>query len=131
MFHVSPFPKYCHRCFNPIQNIFIAGKINYKSPLLYESLSEVCFQYTFMYIMNSAILLRPECRQAVSSDDFLKQASSCFLPSTVQPVCVQSCLTLCDPVDYSPPGSSVHGISQARIPEQVAISFSGSSRSRN
>ena len=27
----------------------------------------------------------------------------------------QSCLTLCDPVDYSPPGSSVHGISQARI----------------
>ena len=27
----------------------------------------------------------------------------------------QSCLTLCDPVDYSPPGSSVHGILQARI----------------
>ena len=27
-----------------------------------------------------------------------------------------SCLTLCDPLDYSPPGSSVHGILQARIP---------------
>ena len=27
----------------------------------------------------------------------------------------QSCLTLCDPVDYSPPDSSVHGIFQARI----------------
>ena len=27
----------------------------------------------------------------------------------------QSCLTLCDPMDYSPPGSSVHGIFQARI----------------
>ena len=36
----------------------------------------------------------------------------------------QSCLTLCDPMDCSPPGSSVHGISQARIPEWVAISFS-------
>ena len=36
----------------------------------------------------------------------------------------QSCLTLCDPVDYSPPGSSVHGILQARILEWVAISFS-------
>ena len=29
----------------------------------------------------------------------------------------QSCLTLCDPTDYSPPRSSVHGILQARIPE--------------
>ena len=36
----------------------------------------------------------------------------------------QSCLTLCDPVDCSPPGSSVHGILQARILEWVAISFS-------
>ena len=36
----------------------------------------------------------------------------------------QSCPTLCDPVDYSWPGSSVHGILQARILEWVAISFS-------
>ena len=35
------------------------------------------------------------------------------------------CLTLCGPVDCSPPGSSVHVISQARILEWVAISFSG------
>ena len=44
----------------------------------------------------------------------------------------QSCPTLCDPVDCSLPGSSVHGILQARILEWVAISFSrGSSRPRN
>ena len=36
----------------------------------------------------------------------------------------QLCLTLCEPVDYSPPGSSVHGIFQARTLEWVAISFS-------
>ena len=36
----------------------------------------------------------------------------------------QSCLTLCDPVDCSPPGSSIHGILQARILEWIAISFS-------
>ena len=36
----------------------------------------------------------------------------------------QSCPTLCDPVDCSPPGSCVHGILQARILEWVAISFS-------
>ena len=33
----------------------------------------------------------------------------------------QSCPTLCDPVDYSPPGSSIHGISQARILEWVWV----------
>ena len=36
----------------------------------------------------------------------------------------QSCLTLCDPMDCSLPGSSVHGILQARILEWVTISFS-------
>ena len=37
---------------------------------------------------------------------------------------LQSCLTLCDPIDGSPPGSSIPGILQARILEWVAISFS-------
>ena len=37
---------------------------------------------------------------------------------------LQSCLTLCDPIDSSPPGFSVPGILQARILEWVAISFS-------
>ena len=36
---------------------------------------------------------------------------------------LQLCPTLCDPIESSPPGSSVHGISQARILEWVAISF--------
>ena len=41
----------------------------------------------------------------------------------------QYCLTLCDPVDCSPPGPSVLGILQARILERVVICFSrGSSR---
>ena len=44
---------------------------------------------------------------------------------------VQSCPTLCDFMDCSPPGSSVHRTSQARILEGVAICFSrGSSRLR-
>ena len=36
----------------------------------------------------------------------------------------QLCLTLSDPMDYSPPGSSVHGIFQARVLESGAIAFS-------
>ena len=37
---------------------------------------------------------------------------------------LQSCPTLCDPIDGSPPGSPVPGILQARVLEWVAISFS-------
>ena len=45
---------------------------------------------------------------------------------------LQSCLTLCDPMDCYPPGSSVHGILQARILEWVAMPFSrGSSQHRD
>ena len=36
----------------------------------------------------------------------------------------QSCSTLCDPMDCSPPGSSIYGIFQARVLEWVVISFS-------
>ena len=43
-----------------------------------------------------------------------------------------SVMTVCDPMDYSPPGSSVHGVFQVRILEWVAISFSRlSSQPRN
>ena len=37
---------------------------------------------------------------------------------------LQLCLTLCDPMDCSHPGSSIHGIFQARVLEWVAIAFS-------
>ena len=41
---------------------------------------------------------------------------------------LQSCLTLCDPIDRSPPGSPVPGILQARTLEWVAISFSNAGK---
>ena len=47
-------------------------------------------------------------------------------------MCANSCLTLCNPMNYSPPLSAVHGISQARRLEWIDISSSkGSSRSRD
>ena len=42
----------------------------------------------------------------------------------VKVLVTQLCLTLCNPMDCSPPGSSVHRVFQARILEWVAISFS-------
>ena len=43
---------------------------------------------------------------------------------------LQSCLTLCDPIDSSPPGSPVPGILQATTLEWVAISFSNAVRGK-
>ena len=51
------------------------------------------------------------------------ESAESITESEAKVVVAQSCLTLCDPMDCSPPGSSVHGILQARILEWVAISF--------
>ena len=83
-------------------------------------------------------------RQCVPAQSFFSSSSSCLssLQSsgvwTVWGFCLhccclvtKSCLPLSDPKDCRPQGSSVHGISQARIQDFVAISFSrGSSRPR-
>ena len=71
--------------------------------------------------------------------EFQKNIYFCFIDYAKAFDCVkkwsevaQSCPTLWDPVDCSLPGSSVHGIFQARILQWVTISFSrGSSRSRD
>ena len=56
-----------------------------------------------------------------------ERCGTSFQGQLVVVLVVQLCPTLCDPMDFSPPGSSVHGILQARILESVAISFSGGS----
>ena len=80
-----------------------------------------------------------ECSLAISStgsiaslsnslSSWLSLVTSSYCPIQL-PVCVcakllQLCPILCDTVDSSPPGSSVHGILQARILEWVAMPFS-------
>ena len=60
-----------------------------------------------------------ETERGLQSLDFLSPSTQVCCA-----VCAQSCLTLCNPVDQSPPGASVHGIFQARILKWVAISYS-------
>ena len=54
-------------------------------------------------------------------------AGKANIEKKVNVLVIQSGPTLCDPMDHSPPGFSIHGILQARILEWVAISFSGGS----
>ena len=81
------------------------------------------------------LLLR---RKVMTNLDSIFKSRGITLPRKVHLVkkseseVIQSCPTLCDPIDCSLPGSSVHGIFQARVLEWIAISFSrGSSQSRN
>ena len=55
--------------------------------------------------------------------EFRQQLKSLPVTSTAAKL-LQSCPTLCDPIDGSPPSSAVPGILQARTLEWVAISFS-------
>ena len=77
----------------------------------------------------SVSLARPELK--VSRKTNLRESR--LLPQELLFVrlVAKSCPTLCDPMDRSPPGSSVHGLLQARTLEWVAVSSSrGSSRPR-
>ena len=64
----------------------------------------------------------------ILSDVFLDVILQIYAVVFVCAKSLQSCLTLCDPMGCSPPGSTVHGILQARILEWVAISSSRGSR---
>ena len=55
----------------------------------------------------------------------IKNQTRLSTPAAAAGKSLQSCPTLSDPMDCSPPGSSIHGIFQARVLEWVAIAFSG------
>ena len=82
------------------------------------ALNSKCWASSLLYIRIRIILLLPP----------LFPPSSLFFVSVLHFLCVyiraQLCLSLCNHMGYSPPGSSVHGISQTRILEWLAVSFS-------
>ena len=67
---------------------------------------------------------RPRTRLGVSvATRWYKSECNVFREGCVCANLLQSCRTLCDAMDCSPPGPPVQGISQARILEWVAISY--------
>ena len=85
--------------------------------------------------VNTYLALQLTCREVISSWLMGLHLRCCSIYGTAfqeWSEVAQSCPTLCYPMDCSLPGSSVHGIFQARILEWVATSFSrGSSRPRD
>ena len=74
----------------------------------------------------------PKCMPVTMSVGKLQNSESVNVSTCLHAKSLQSCLTLCNPLDSSSPGSSVHGILQARILEWVAVPFwRGSSQLRD
>ena len=80
------------------------------------------FHYNFLN-PSETITSEKEAQQINEMNQKLQQLQPALVIKSESEV-THSCLTLCDPVDCSPPGSSIHGILQARTLEWVAISFS-------
>ena len=95
--------------------------------------SSVCLHYISALTPNNSSIINPHL--VISSVPLFWILFLSHLSSIVPLVCVlvaQSCPSLCDPMDYSLPGSSVHRILQVRILEWVPISVSrGSSQPRD
>ena len=86
----------------------------------------VCKEYDMSESLNNnhvlASILRAENTEGNKREKIM---FSCYLNSAAAAAkSLQLCPTLCDPIDSSPPGSSVPGILQTRTLEWVAISFS-------
>ena len=78
-------------------------------------------------VIKTLIEVRRECmnkvRMSTEIENRRKYQTEIRAENTMCAQMLQLCLTLCNSVDCSPPGSSVHGILQAGILEWVAISF--------
>ena len=86
--------------------------------------SELCLQQLYdevtTTLQNNGLLVAPDKIQLKAPFNYMGH----IMAATAAAKSLQSCLTLCNPRDNSPPGSAVPGILQARTLECVAISFS-------
>ena len=95
----------------------VLAKVHFKNLILIKMTRTI----TFFFFFNE--------RDSVGVREMIKSHRNYHLKSQTF---TQSCPTLCSPINYSPPSSSVHGILQARILECAAIPFSrGSSQLRH
>ena len=85
-------------------------------------LTGLIFQWNFIQNSHGSIL-----KQEIEKGEKSMTQGFHFFPLCCYCLVAKSCLTLCDPLDYSPPDSSDHEISQGNTLEWVAISFSISS----
>ena len=98
-------------------------KIMASSPITSWQIDETVETVTDFIFLGSQITADGDCSHEIKKR-LLLGSKSYDQPAAAAAKSLQSCPTLCDPIDGSPPGSPVPGILQARTLEWVAISFS-------
>ena len=113
-----------------IYNFILVSGIQHSNSVFYRLNSQYyCTVYWYVYLHVLSYILSHICRDPTAGSlGILAPHYISVSPAVVVVVHAQSCPTLCDPMDCSPLGSSVLGISPAKILEWVAIS---SSRTNN
>ena len=111
-----------------VQEYHVASGVSSWRLQLYWACWNICIDFFPLAVLESGISVGKMAYQTLENESIetllLKGMCVCISLSVVS--------DSCDPTDCSPPGSSVHGISQVRILEWVGISFSrGSSRPRD
>ena len=103
-------------------SVCLAGSINWsRQGKAFVICKDICF---FLVMLSSLSPNEDDLKNACCLCAELKEVK---LSSCMHAKSLQSCPTLCDPMDCSPPGSPVHGSLQARILEWVAMPFSSGS----
>ena len=129
-------------CQHLLSPYYVPGTVSTALPL---GSHFIIFLFHFIFLMmiqslhDHLYFIHEEIRHRdLSLIEFIQPVSrELWLGSLALPVCLsaksfQLCLILCNPMDYSPPVSSVHRLLQAKILEWIAIPLSrGSSRSKN
>ena len=105
----------CRLKFN-LLSLFLVLILNMYSELITFLVLYSWNDYRFHLLSQFSLFTNGKKKYEASSERGL-----CFINSN----CHMSCLSLCDPLDYTPPGSSVPGILQARMLEWVAIPEKG------
>ena len=82
------------------------------------------FSFSINYVAHRKLSYTSQIQHCVSTTVFFQTLNFLFCIAAAAAKSLQLCPTLCDPIDSSPPGSSVPGILQARTLEWVAISLS-------
>ena len=134
-FEMIPVRACVFSCFSCVQLFVALWATAHQSPLLMGfSRQEYWTALSFLTpgdLPNPGMTLASLMSPALAGE-FFNTSTTWEAPGTVCVQSLQSRPTLGNPMDCSPPGSSVHGIFQARILEWVAISFSrGSSQPRD
>ena len=84
------------------------------------------------YLTKGKCSINSSCRDQIANIRWIMEKAREFQKNIYAMLCyaksLQLCLTLCDPIDGSPPGSPIPGILQASTLEWVAISFSNAGK---